>query len=51
MQPNAPGYNRYAYVANNPTAWTDPSGHSVGVIAAPQTPIGVLPFAFHAVTE
>jgi RHS repeat-associated protein len=33
VQPNAPGtqgYNRYAYTANNPTTWTDPSGHSVG---------------------
>jgi RHS repeat-associated protein len=32
VQPNAPGtqgYNRYAYTANNPTTWTDPSGHAV----------------------
>ncbi|MGH9174621.1 MAG: RHS repeat-associated core domain-containing protein, partial [Vicinamibacterales bacterium] len=32
VQPNAPGtqgYNRYAYAANNPARWTDPSGHSV----------------------
>ncbi len=32
VQPNAPGtqgYNRYAYVANHPTTWTDPSGHLV----------------------
>ncbi len=31
MQPNAPGsqgYNLYAYVANNPTTWTDPSGYA-----------------------
>ena len=30
MQPNAPGtqgYDAYAYVANNPTTWVDPSGH------------------------
>ena len=29
VQPNAPGtqgYDPYAYVANNPTTWTDPSG-------------------------
>lgn len=29
--PNAPatqGWNRYAYVANNPTTWVDPSGHT-----------------------
>jgi RHS repeat-associated protein len=32
VQPNAPGtqgYNVYAYVANNPTTWVDPSGHSI----------------------
>lgn len=32
VQPNAPGtqgYNLYAYVANNPTTWVDPSGESV----------------------
>ncbi|MEZ4869236.1 MAG: polymorphic toxin-type HINT domain-containing protein [Caldilineaceae bacterium] len=31
VQPNAPGtqgYNLYAYVANNPTTWLDPSGYS-----------------------
>lgn len=31
--PNAPGtqgFNPYAYAANNPTSWTDPSGHAVG---------------------
>ncbi len=32
MQPNAPGtqgYNLYAYTANNPTTWTDLSGHAI----------------------
>jgi RHS repeat-associated protein len=32
VQPNAPGtqgYNRYAYTANNPTTFVDPSGHEV----------------------
>jgi RHS repeat-associated protein len=31
VRPNAPGtqgYNPYAYVANNPTTWADPSGHA-----------------------
>jgi RHS repeat-associated protein len=30
VRPNAPGtqgYHLYAYVANNPTSWVDPSGH------------------------
>ena len=33
VQPNAPGtqgYDPYAYVANNPTTWLDPSGNHVG---------------------
>ena len=32
VQPNAPGtqgFNLYAYVANNPTMWVDPSGHGL----------------------
>lgn len=32
VQPNAPGtqgYNLYAYVANNPTTWIDPSGNAI----------------------
>ncbi len=32
VQPNAPGtqgYNLYAYVANNPTTWVDPSGYTL----------------------
>lgn len=32
VQPNAPGtqgFNLYAYVANNPTLWVDPSGHGL----------------------
>ncbi len=32
VQPNAPGtqgYNLYAYVANSPTTWVDPSGHEI----------------------
>lgn len=32
VQPNAPGtqgFNLYAYVANNPMTWVDPSGHAV----------------------
>jgi len=47
VQPNArgtPGYNLYSYVANNPTTWTDPTGHySVGAaVAAYSTQPGVL---------
>ena len=37
VQPNAPGsqgYNVYAYVANNPTTWVDPSGHVASIVAA-----------------
>ena len=26
--PGTQGYNLYAYVANNPTTWVDPSGYS-----------------------
>lgn len=36
VQPNAPGtqgYNLYAYVANNPTTWVDPSGRFAPAIA------------------
>jgi RHS repeat-associated protein len=36
VQPNAPGtqgYHVYAYAANNPTTWVDPSGHFVGGLA------------------
>jgi RHS repeat-associated protein len=42
VQPNAPGtqgYNPYAYAANNPTTWVDPSGHfpfiALGLIIIP----------------
>ncbi len=40
VQPNAPGtqgWNLYAYVANNPTTWTDPTGH-VAAGAIPRAP-------------
>jgi RHS repeat-associated protein len=33
--PNAPGtqgYSLYAYVANNPTTWADPTGHNAAVV-------------------
>lgn len=36
VSPNAPGtqgFHAYAYVANNPMTWVDPSGHSVADIA------------------
>lgn len=35
VQPNAPGtqgYNRYSYVANNPTTWIDPTGHQAQAV-------------------
>jgi RHS repeat-associated protein len=37
VRPNAPGsqgYNPYAYVANNPATWADPSGQSIGPAAS-----------------
>jgi RHS repeat-associated protein len=40
VQPNAPGsqgYNLYAYVANNPTTWIDPSGHTAMAGIIPST--------------
>jgi RHS repeat-associated protein len=43
VQPNAPGsqgYHVYAYAANNPTTWTDPSGH----IALAMTAMGGMTF-------
>jgi RHS repeat-associated protein len=49
VQPNAPGtqgYNRYAYVANNPTTWVDPSGYSVEPLAADQALLGMM-YAMH----
>jgi len=45
VQPNAPGtqgYNRYAYVANNPTTWVDPSGYSVEPLAADLALLGMM---------
>jgi len=40
VQPNAPGtqgYNLYAYVANNPSTWVDPSGYTA--VAAGTVPL------------
>ncbi len=47
VQPNAPGtmgYNLYAYVANNPTTWIDPSGHFTGSGFDPSPVKDVVPF-------
>ncbi|MCC7364399.1 MAG: RHS repeat-associated core domain-containing protein [Dehalococcoidia bacterium] len=45
VQPNAEGtqgWNLYAYVANNPTTWIDPTGHvAAGAIPRPPTAGGV----------
>jgi RHS repeat-associated protein len=41
VRPNAPGtqgYNLYAYVANNPTTWVDPTGHFTGSAPAATIP-------------
>lgn len=49
VQPNAPGtqgYHRYAYVANNPTTWVDPSGYEVAPPAADQALLGMM-YAMH----
>jgi RHS repeat-associated protein len=46
VQPNAPGtqgFNLYAYVANNPTTWVDPSGHQVDFGMAART-LAEVPF-------
>ncbi len=52
VQPNAPGtqgYNLYAYVANNPMTWVDPSGHETSLAAAYSAWIGI-PAVFAMVT-
>jgi RHS repeat-associated protein len=51
VQPNAPGtqgYHVYAYAANNPTTWTDPSGHISGMALGAVT-VSLILAAYYAV--